>query len=366
MTQPLFDRVALIGIGLIGSSIARVMRRDGLAGSIVACARSDATLNAVQRLKLADKVTKDAAEAARDADLVMICTPVSTYGVIAETIAHALKPGAIVTDVGSVKAAIAGSIEDPRFVAGHPMAGSEQDGLDGAAAHLFSGAMWVLCPTSTTDDTVFATIRDVVKSMGANPIAIPADRHDQLVAVISHVPHLTAATLMRLADGRATEERALLRLAAGGFRDMTRIAAGHPAIWPDICVQNADPIVDALDELISELSAIRDVVSERDRAALLARLESARVARRNLPTTIPSTEAMSEMRVPVLDRQGELAAIATLAADLDVNIYDLEIAHSAEGPRGVVVLVVETATTERLQGGLMALGYRPSSRSLEA
>jgi prephenate dehydrogenase len=131
-------------------------------------------------------------------------------------------------------------------------------------------------------------------------------------------------------------------------------------------VQNADPIVDALDELISELSVIRDVVSERDRAALLARLESARVARRNLPTTIPSTEAMSEMRVPVLDRQGELAAIATLAADLDVNIYDLEIAHSAEGPRGVVVLVVETAMTERLQGGLMALGYRPSSRSLDA
>ena len=107
-------------------------------------------------------------------------------------------------------------------------------------------------------------------------------------------------------------------------------------------------------------------MSERDRAALLERLESARVARRNLPTTIPSTEAMSEMRIPILDRKGEVAAIATLAADLDVNIYDLEIAHSAEGPQGVVVLVVETAMTERLQGGLMALGYRPSSRSLEA
>jgi prephenate dehydrogenase len=131
-------------------------------------------------------------------------------------------------------------------------------------------------------------------------------------------------------------------------------------------VQNADPIVDALDELISELSAIRNVVSERDRAALLERLESARVARRNLPTTIPSTEAMSEMRIPILDRKGEVAAIATLAADLDVNIYDLEIAHSAEGPQGVVVLVVETVMTERLQGGLMALGYRPSSRSLGA
>ena len=353
-------QAVIVGVGLIGGSVGLALRDEGwhVVGVDLDAGR---LADAVDRGVIDEIGSLDTLPAA---DLGVVATPADS---VAELAQRLLDAGvAAVTDVGSVKAAIAGSIEDPRFVAGHPMAGSEQDGLEGADAHLFSGAMWVLCPISTTDDTVFATIRDVVKSMGANPIAIPADRHDQLVAVISHVPHLTAATLMRLADGRATEERALLRLAAGGFRDMTRIAAGHPAIWPDICVQNADPIVDALDELISELSAIRDVVSERDRAALLARLESARVARRNLPTTIPSTEAMSEMRVPVLDRQGELAAIATLAADLDVNIYDLEIAHSAEGPRGVVVLVVETAMTERLQGGLMALGYRPSSRSLEA
>jgi prephenate dehydrogenase len=245
------------------------------------------------------------------------------------------------------------------------MAGSEQDGLAGAFADMFSGAMWVLCPTDRTDDAAFAEVRGVVASLGAQVIVMPPDRHDTLVAVVSHVPHLTAATLMRLADGRAEEHRSLLRLAAGGFRDMTRIAAGHPAIWPAICAQNQAAITDVLDELIRELTGLRDVVADGESDDLLAHLESARHARRNLPTTAPMAEQMSEMRIPVLDRQGEIAAIATLAADLDVNIYDLEIAHSAEGPRGVVVVLVESALAERFQGGLMVQGYRPSIRALD-
>ena len=350
----------IVGVGLIGGSIGLALRADGW--QVVGVDRDEQRLadavarGAIDRTALVDDLPA--------CDLAVVATPVDAAVGMVERL---LAAGAgAVTDVGSVKAEIADGITDPRFVPGHPMAGSEQDGLEGASADLFSGAMWVLCPTATTDDDVFAAVRDLVASLGANPIAIPAERHDLLVAVVSHVPHLTAATLMRLADGRATEHRALLRLAAGGFRDMTRVAAGHPAIWPDICVQNAEAIVDVLDELVRELSAVRDVVAERDRGALLGQLEQARTARRNLPTTIPSPEAMTEMRVPVLDRQGEIAAIAALAADLDVNIYDLEIAHSAEGPRGVVVLLIETALAERLQGGLMVSGYRPSMRAIEA
>jgi len=353
-------RAVIVGVGLIGGSIGLALRADGW--QVVGVDRDEQRLadavarGAIDRTALVDDLPA--------CDLAVVATPVDAAVGMVERL---LAAGAgAVTDVGSVKAEIADGITDPRFVPGHPMAGSEQDGLEGASADLFSGAMWVLCPTATTDDDVFAAVRDLVASLGANPIAIPAERHDLLVAVVSHVPHLTAATLMRLADGRATEHRALLRLAAGGFRDMTRVAAGHPAIWPDICVQNAEAIVDVLDELVRELSAVRDVVAERDRAALLGQLEQARTARRNLPTTIPSPEAMTEMRVPVLDRQGEIAAIAALAADLDVNIYDLEIAHSAEGPRGVVVLLIETALAERLQGGLMVSGYRPSMRAIEA
>ena len=358
MTQG--KRAVIVGVGLIGGSVGLALRADGwhVTGIDV---DGDRLAEAVERGAIDQPGSLDALA---PCDVAFVATPVDATAEVTKRLLGA--GAAAVTDVGSVKAAIVAAVDDPRFVAGHPMAGSEQDGLDGASADLFSGAMWVLSPTPATDDDVFATVREVVASMGANPIVIPADRHDQLVAVVSHVPHLAAATLMRIADGRATEHRALLRLAAGGFRDMTRIAAGHPAIWPDICVQNADAIVDALDELVAELGQVRDIVAGRDRDGLLGRLEQARTARRNLPTTIPSTEAMTEMRVPVLDRQGEIAQIAALAADLDVNIYDLEIAHSAEGPRGVIVLVIETALAERLQGGLMVLGYRPSMRSLEA
>ncbi|MEZ5244650.1 MAG: prephenate dehydrogenase/arogenate dehydrogenase family protein [Acidimicrobiales bacterium] len=346
----------VVGVGLIGGSVGMALRHAGW--HVIGVDHDDEHLAAA-----IEAGAIDVAGGLGECDLAVIATPVSSVGALARA---ALDAGAaVVTDVGSVKGPIAARIDDPRFVPGHPMAGSEQDGLDGAFADMFSGAMWVLCPTDSTDDAAFAEVREVVSSFGAQVIVMPPDRHDTLVAVVSHVPHLTAATLMRLANGRAEEHRSLLRLAAGGFRDMTRIAAGHPAIWPDICAQNQAAITDVLDELIRELGSLRDIVAEGATDALLDHLESARSARLNLPTTAPVAEQMAEMRIPVLDRQGEIAAIATLAADLDVNIYDLEIAHSAEGPRGVVVVLVESAMAERFRGGLMVQGYRPSIRTLD-
>src|SRR5690606_34165312 len=166
----------------------------------------------------------------------------------------------IVTDVGSVKAPIVRAVGDARFIGGHPMAGSEQEGIEGADPSMFEGAVWVLTPTHDTDDDALAMLAAVVSDLGADVVALPPDGHDALAAVVSHVPHLTAVTLMRLAAERAEEHVALLRLAAGGFRDMTRIASGHPAIWPDICAQNREAIVDTLDALIGGLQRIRDHV----------------------------------------------------------------------------------------------------------
>src|SRR5207253_638851 len=148
----------------------------------------------------------------------------------------------VVTDVGSVKSSIVAACDDPRFIGGHPMAGSELEGLDGADPNMFAGAVWVLTPGPSTADATFATAAALAAEPGAEVVALPADRHDQVVAVVSHVPHLAAATLMGLASERAEEHAALLRLAAGGFRDMTRIASGHPAIWLDICAENRDQI----------------------------------------------------------------------------------------------------------------------------
>jgi len=183
--------------------------------------------------------------------------------------------------------------------------------------------------------------------------------------VVSHVPHLAAASLMRMADDRATEHRALLRLAAGGFRDMTRIASGHPAIWPDICAENRNAIVDVLDGLLASLTEVRGIVAGDDRDGLLTVLEQARTARANLPSRLSGVGDLCEVRIPVPDRAGVLAEVTTLAGTLDVNIADLEIAHSSEGDRGVLILVVEAGAAERLRGGLVDQGYRPSVTPLE-
>jgi prephenate dehydrogenase len=298
-----------------------------------------------------------------EAEITFVATPVSA---IAEAAREALARGrGLVTDVGSVKGPTVEAVADARFVGGHPMAGSEQEGVDGADPTLFEGAVWVLTPTEDTDDDAYATVRAVVSSLGAEVVALPPDRHDALVAVVSHVPHLTAATLMGLAADRSEEHAALLRLAAGGFRDMTRIAAGHPGIWPDICAENRAAIVEVLDRLGDALGDMRDLVSKGDRDGLLGALERARAARVNLPSRFERPDDLAEVRVPVPDRPGVLADVTTLATDLDVNILDLEIAHSGEGQRGVLILVIEAAMGERLRGGLLARGYRPSIRALD-
>jgi prephenate dehydrogenase len=270
----------------------------------------------------------------------------------------------LVTDVGSVKGGITAAIRDPRFVGGHPMAGSELEGLDGADADMFVGAVWVLTPAATTADSTFSKVAAIVAELGADVVALPADRHDQVVAVISHVPHLAAATLMGLASDRAEEHAALLRLAAGGFRDMTRIASGHPAIWLDICAENRPAILSALDGLIDGLAGMRDVVDRDDRVALNDRLQRARDARTNLPSRVNQPNELAEVRIPIPDRPGAAAEVFTLAAELGVNIASFEVVHSVEGNRGVAVVLVDAATADLYRGGLLARGYRPAVQRL--
>jgi len=182
---------------------------------------------------------------------------------------------------------------------------------------------------------------------------------------VSHVPHLTAATLMGLASERAEEHAALLRLAAGGFRDMTRIASGHPGIWLDICADNRTAILATLDDLIVGLADMRDVVAHDDREGLERRLQLAREARANLPSRISRPEELAEVRIPIPDRTGAAAEVFTLAAELGVNIPSFEVVHSAEGNRGVAVVLVDAADAELFRGGLMARGFRPAVQRLQ-
>ena len=344
-----------MGTGLIGGSVGIALRKQGWHVSAVD-SDGEAAHQAV-RVGAADEVSYDDAS-----ELVVIAAPV---GAIADLAKEALeRTKAVVTDVGSTKADICAAITNPRFVGGHPMAGSEQDGISGAREDLFAGAMWVLTPLESTDEAAFARVRSVVRSVGAETLALPPGIHDELVAQVSHVPHLTAATLMNLADDTSIEHRSLLRLAAGGFRDMTRISAGRPSIWPDICMANATAITSGLDRLIDSLGEVRDLVKSQDRQGILELLTQARGARVNLPVGFGPADDLVELAVAIPDRPGEIAAIANLAAELDVNIYDLEISHSGEGRQGVMMLVVDEERSERFLGGLMARGYRPSVRNL--
>jgi prephenate dehydrogenase len=349
-------RAQIVGTGLIGGSLGAGLRRRGwqVTGYDIDPARAvrAAELGAVEH------VGRDG-----QAEIVFVAVPAGAV-VAAATEALAAHPAAVVTDVAGVKTSVVAGLGEPRFVGGHPMAGSEQEGVEGADPDMFEGATWVLTPEPHTDAVAFTTVRSVVSSLGANVVELPAARHDDLVAMVSHVPHLTAATLMNLAADTALEHATLLRLAAGGFRDMTRIAAGEASIWPDVCAENRAGILAVLDRLLSALGEVRRVVAAGDRGALLEALERARHARVNLPAGVPSPDEAVEVRVPVPDRPGVLAEVTTLLGEMGVNIYDLEIAHSAEGERGVLVLVVEGAQAAAVRGALHERDYRSSIRPL--
>ena len=348
-------RANVIGLGLIGGSVALALRERGwhVCGEDIDPATASSAV---------DRGVVDAVGLDHRAEITFVAVPVSTA---ADQIKRALvHTRGAVTDVGSVKAAVCAAAADTRFVGGHPMAGSELDGLDGAQADLFEGAVWVLTPGRDSDDVVFAQVASVVASFGAEVVALSPERHDQLVAVVSHVPHLTAATLMGLASERAEEHAALLRLAAGGFRDMTRVASGRPAIWLDICSENRTAIVGVLDQLIDALGEVRDIIGADDRDALHARLTAARHARANLPTRVVHPDELSEVRIPIPDRAGAAAEVFTLAAELSVNIASFEVVHVAESTRGVAVVLVDRALVELFRGGLLARGFRPAVQPL--
>ena len=354
-SAPPAGKATLVGTGLIGGSLGLALRRAGW--EVVGTDREPATAAAAVERGALDALGEDPAS-----DLTIVATPV---GAVVDEARRLLDAGhRVVTDVGSVKSPVVAGVARAGFVGGHPMAGSEQDGIEAADPGLFEGATWVLTPTAETDPDAHERVRAVVTSIGADVVTLEPDRHDALVAMVSHVPHLTAATLMRLADERAEEHRALLRLAAGGFRDMTRIAAGHPGIWPDIVAENRGAIVEVLDRLLAALTEVRDVVADQDRDGLLALLEQARSARTNLPARYGRPEELGELRIPIPDTPGAYAGVHTLAAELDVNIANAETAHSTEGDRGVLILLVEAGDLDRLHDALVERGYRVSGRRI--
>ena len=262
----LFDTIALIGMGLIGSSLARVVRRDGLAREIVACARRDSTLETATRLGLADRVTKDHAEAARGADIVVISAPIGTNGAIAQAIAPVLQPGQIVTDVGSVKQAVIRDVaphipKGVHFVPGHPLAGTEESGPQSGFDTLFEGRWCVLTPPEGTDMEAVERVAELWRRAGSMIDIIDPEHHDWVLALTSHLPTLIAFNIVgTVADMENHTRQEVIKYSASGFRDFTRIAAQDPVMWRDIYLNNREAVLDMLQRFSEDLSRLQRAI----------------------------------------------------------------------------------------------------------
>jgi cyclohexadieny/prephenate dehydrogenase len=288
LTAPLVDRLAIIGLGLIGSSIARAARRRHVARTIVA-ADSDAAVRArVAELAIADEVAPTLAEAVRGADLVILCVPVGADGAVAEEIAPHLKPGAVVSDVGSVKGAVIASVA-PRLPAGvalvpaHPVAGTEQSGPDAGFETLFLHRWCILTPAEEVDAKALALVRVFWEALGSNVEIMTPAHHDLVLAITSHVPHLIAynivGTVAELEDATRSE---VLKFSAGGFRDFTRIAASDPTMWRDVFLHNKDAVLEMLGRFNEDLTALQRMIRRGDGDGLFDLFTRTRAIRRGI------------------------------------------------------------------------------------
>jgi cyclohexadieny/prephenate dehydrogenase len=259
---PLFERVALIGLGLIGSSIARAARHLNLARSIVAIDASEAVVARVRELGIADEATTDIAAGVRDADLVILCVPVGVVGRVAEAMKLGLKPGCIVSDVGSVKASVIAQVqphlpEGVHFVPAHPVAGTEHSGPDAGFATLFHNRWSILTPPEGTDEGAIARVRDFWEAMGSNVEVMSAQHHDLVLAITSHVPHLIAYNIVgTAADLETVTQGEVIKFSAGGFRDFTRIAASDPTMWRDVFLHNREAVLEMLGRLNEDIALL--------------------------------------------------------------------------------------------------------------
>ena len=297
MTQPLFERVALIGIGLIGSSLSHAMRRRGLARSITGHAQSETTRDTALRLGLVDSVYATAQEAARDADLVVLCTPVGVCGKLAQEMAPALRAGAIVTDVGSVKGAIVREVgphlpEAVHFIPGHPIAGTEHSGPEAGFAELFDGRWCILTPPTGADAGAIDKLRALWEACGSHVEIMDADHHDLVLAITSHVPHLIAYNIVNTARHlEQVTDSEVIKFSAAGFRDFTRIAASDPVMWRDVFLSNKDAVLEMLGRFSEDLTALQRAIRFGDGEVLHKLFTDARATRRGIIQAGQDTDA---------------------------------------------------------------------------
>jgi cyclohexadieny/prephenate dehydrogenase len=286
--KPLFERLAILGFGLIGSSIARAVKRLNLAGAIVAIDHDPAVLERVRALGIADETREDAPAGVRGADHVILCVPVGSYAAVTQAMAKALAPGAIVSDVGSVKSAVIPQVqpylpEGVHFVPAHPVAGTEHSGPDAGFATLFHNRWCILTPPDGADEGAVEKVRAFWAAMGANVEIMSAQHHDLVLAITSHVPHLIAYNIVgTAADLEEVTQSEVIKFSAGGFRDFTRIAASDPTMWRDVFLNNKEAVLEMLGRFNEDLASLQRAIRWGDGEALFNLFTRTRAIRRGI------------------------------------------------------------------------------------
>ena len=359
----LFQRVALVGVGMVGGSLGRAMLKGGLVKDVVGIDPLAGVTEKALELGATTEAARSLEEGVRGADLVVLAAPVMAVLDLLEQVGPFLQAGAVVTDVSSTKAAVMqkASAMLPKsvtFVGGHPMAGSEKDGVEALDENLFENAVYVL--TYGVGDKQGDRFASLVERLGAVPVKMNAQQHDRVVASVSHLPHMAASALAETVAANTDDRERILTLAASGFRDSTRVAMGSPKMWTDICLTNQAQIATLLETYIGELTQVRELVAASDSSGLLEHFQRARDFRRQVPSRgkgiLPT---VYNLYVYVPDKAGVIGEVAGLLGDAGINIAEIELLRVREEEGGPLRLGFITEESLRLASGVLARhGFR--------
>ena len=330
-----------IGLGLIGGSIARGLRRANKDITIMAYMRTRSKLEQAKADGTIDIILDGIDETLSACDVIFLCTPVEYNAVYLEKVRPFLKPGALITDIGSTKTDIHQAVErlgyEDVFVGGHPMAGSEKTGYQAATAYLLENAYYILTPTAKTDTTVLHAFRDYIASLGSVPMIMDAKTHDHATASISHLPHIIAASLVNLIRETDDENETMKTIAAGGFKDITRIASSSPVMWQHICASNREQILTLIDRYTEELNTMRSLIAERKEKEIYDFFSHAKDYRDSITITSSGPlRKVFECYCDLIDEAGGIATIATILASNNISIKNIGIIHNREFENGVL------------------------------
>ena len=370
------NKIAVIGLGLIGASVSAAYKQTIPQGTVYGVDIEARSCEVALEKGWVDWAGSPESPEFRDyildgCELAIIATPASAAKGYLQMLDGWGYTG-VITDTAYTKARICEdaqqTLQRPElFIPGHPMAGSEVNGIDGARPDLFEGAHWILCPDQNTPPELYTGLHELLVEMKARVVTLPREDHDRAVAVVSHVPHIVASSLVELASRHADDQQSLFRLAAGGFKDSTRIAAGSPELWCGISFDNKKEIKAGLEEIREIIGQFQEALEQEDRRRMFDLLEEAAVTRRSLPARwVPSTDNLVEVRIPMENRKGVVAEATTIASQVGCNIQSIEIDHITADSAVLSMILTDEGDIGKLSMQLIMGGFAVSLAPLSA